>query len=38
MRFDDKIAIVAGGAGGIGGAVSKALAKEGALIVVWDIK
>ena len=38
MRFENKIAIVAGGAGGIGKGVSKALAKEGAQVVVWDIK
>ncbi len=37
MRFENKIAIVAGGASGIGGAISKALAKECATVVVWDI-
>ncbi|GIN14293.1 short-chain dehydrogenase [Shouchella clausii] len=37
MRFKDMTAIVAGGAGGIGRAISKALATEGANVVIWDL-
>ena len=37
MRFQDKIAIIASGAGGIGKAVSLGLFKEGAKIIVWDL-
>lgn len=37
MRFDDKVAIVAGGAQGIGGAIATALAWEGASVEIWDI-
>jgi len=37
MRFQDKVAIIAGGAGGIGKAVSLGLVKEGAKIIVWDL-
>jgi len=37
MRFKDKVAIVAGGAGGIGKGVSLSLIEEGAKVVVWDI-
>jgi NAD(P)-dependent dehydrogenase (short-subunit alcohol dehydrogenase family) len=36
-RFTDQVAIVTGGAGGIGSAVSAALAAEGASVVVADI-
>ena len=36
-RFDGKVAIVTGGGGGIGGAVCKRLASEGAKIAVFDI-
>jgi 3-oxoacyl-[acyl-carrier protein] reductase len=37
MRFKDKVAIVAGGGGGIGAAVAAALGAEGAKVVVWDL-
>lgn len=36
-RFDDKVAIVTGAAGGIGEAYARALAAEGASVVVADI-
>jgi len=38
MRLKDKIAIVTGGGSGIGEAISKKLASEGANVVVADIK
>ncbi len=37
MRFKDKVAIVTGGASGIGAATARALAKEGARVVVMDM-
>ena len=37
MRFDNKVAIVTGSAGGIGEAYARALAREGAAVVVADI-
>lgn len=37
MRFKDQVAIVAGGAGGIGKALSVQLANEGAKVVIWDL-
>jgi NAD(P)-dependent dehydrogenase (short-subunit alcohol dehydrogenase family) len=36
-RFDDKVAIVTGAAGGIGEAYARALAAEGAAVVVADV-
>jgi NAD(P)-dependent dehydrogenase (short-subunit alcohol dehydrogenase family) len=36
-RLKDKVAIVTGGGGGIGGATARALAREGASVVVVDI-
>ncbi|UCI34633.1 SDR family NAD(P)-dependent oxidoreductase [Mesorhizobium sp. B4-1-4] len=36
-RFDEKVAIVTGGAGGIGSAISRRLADEGAFVVVTDM-
>ena len=36
-QVDGKVAIVTGGAGGIGGATARALAREGASVVVVDI-
>lgn len=38
MRLKDRVAIVTGGAQGIGKAIALALAKEGAKIILWDIK
>ncbi|MFN0109452.1 MAG: SDR family NAD(P)-dependent oxidoreductase [Blastocatellia bacterium] len=38
MRFNDKIAIVTGGGGEIGRATAKRLAREGATVVVVDLK
>ncbi len=37
-RFDRQIAFVAGGAGGIGAAVCRRLAREGALVIVADLR
>ncbi|MCA0961772.1 SDR family NAD(P)-dependent oxidoreductase [Salipiger bermudensis] len=37
MRFKDKVAIVTGGAGGIGSAICRRLAAEGALVRVVDM-
>ncbi|MFG1999299.1 SDR family oxidoreductase [Spirillospora sp. NPDC048911] len=37
MRFEDKVAIVTGAAGGIGEAYARALAAEGASVVVADL-
>ena len=37
MRFENKVAIVTGGAGLIGGAVARRLASEGAKVCVSDI-
>jgi NAD(P)-dependent dehydrogenase (short-subunit alcohol dehydrogenase family) len=38
MQFDNKIAVVTGGAKGIGGAVSRAFLRDGALVVVLDLE
>ncbi len=37
MRLKDRIAIVTGGARGIGKAVSELFAKEGATVIIWDL-
>ncbi|GGX00382.1 SDR family oxidoreductase [Streptomyces lomondensis] len=37
-RLDEQVAVVTGGAGGIGGAVARMLAAEGARVVVADIR
>jgi len=37
-RFQDQVAIVTGGAQGIGAAIVEKLAREGAIVLVWDIQ
>lgn len=37
MRLENKVAIVTGGARGIGKAISELFAKEGAKLVIWDL-
>jgi NAD(P)-dependent dehydrogenase (short-subunit alcohol dehydrogenase family) len=37
-RFENRVAIVTGGAGGIGAATARALAREGAAVTILDIK
>ena len=37
MRLKDKIALITGGANGIGLATTKRFAKEGARIILWDV-
>ncbi|WP_300534608.1 SDR family NAD(P)-dependent oxidoreductase [uncultured Mameliella sp.] len=37
MRFENRHAVVTGGASGIGAAISRRLAAEGATVAVWDI-
>lgn len=36
-RFENKIAVVTGGAGGIGSAIAQRLAREGAMVIVTDL-
>jgi 2-hydroxycyclohexanecarboxyl-CoA dehydrogenase len=36
-RFSGKVAIVTGAGGGIGSAIARSLADEGALVVVTDV-
>ncbi len=36
-RFDDRVAIVTGTAGGLGSATARRLAREGATVVLTDV-
>jgi NAD(P)-dependent dehydrogenase (short-subunit alcohol dehydrogenase family) len=38
MRFRDRVAVVTGAAGGIGGAIARRLADEGAAVVATDVR
>ena len=37
MRLANKVAIVTGGARGIGKAISELFAREGAQVIIWDL-
>ncbi len=37
MKLQDKVTIITGGAGGIGGGMAKAMVKEGAIVVIVDV-
>jgi 3-oxoacyl-[acyl-carrier protein] reductase len=37
MRLKEKIALITGGANGIGLATTERFAKEGARIILWDV-
>ncbi|MFJ2927094.1 SDR family NAD(P)-dependent oxidoreductase [Streptomyces massasporeus] len=37
-RLSERVAVVTGGAGGIGGAVARALSTEGASVVIADVR
>ncbi len=38
MRFQDKVIVITGGAGGIGSAVADRAEAEGAQVAIWDLK
>ncbi|WP_346907255.1 SDR family NAD(P)-dependent oxidoreductase [uncultured Roseibium sp.] len=38
MRFQDKVIVITGGAGGIGSAVAKRAEAEGARVAIWDLR
>lgn len=37
MNLKDKVAVVTGGANGIGAATARLLAQEGARLSIWDV-
>lgn len=36
-RFTDKVAVMTGGASGIGAAVARKIASEGGIVILWDL-